>query len=424
MFGMHRSIKPGQLRPVIGALVLVIHSSTSFASGLTLAAAESLALAEDPGVHRIQASRQALDELSVAAQQLPDPMVKVGLVSFPTDTFNFGQEAMTQVQVGVIQKFPRGNTRELRSAQIGLKSQGLTAAARDHELQITLSVREQFIEVLKQQKLAGINAEATAAFSELADITRDYYGTGRVQQQDVLQAAVELAKVEDRATRIAQDEEQARTRLATWIGQLAYDDLDVSWPRLSATADAGTLKNALSLHPRLMALQKSVSAADTGVDLARQRYKPEFGVDLTYGGRSGYNLDGSSRSDLLTLMVVMDVPLFTKNRQDRIVAAQVAESSAAQFARDDVLRRMHSEIDFHLATRQRQQERIDLYENTLLPQAEFSSEASLNAYQSSVEDLTALLRARITEFDLQLEHARLQAEILKTQARLRYLEGA
>ena len=125
MFGMHRSIKPGQLRPVIGALVLVIHSSTSFASGLTLAAAESLALAEDPGVHRIQASRQALDELSVAAEQLPDPMLKVGLVSFPTDTFNLGQEAMTQVQVGVIQKFPRGNTRELRSAQIGLKSQGL-----------------------------------------------------------------------------------------------------------------------------------------------------------------------------------------------------------------------------------------------------------------------------------------------------------
>ena len=31
----------------------------------------------------------------------------------------------------------------------------------------------------------------------------------------MLQAAVELAKVEDRATRIAQDEQQARARLAT-----------------------------------------------------------------------------------------------------------------------------------------------------------------------------------------------------------------
>ena len=54
-------------------------------------------------------------------------------------------------------------------------------------------------------------------------------------------------------------------------------------------------------------------------------------MDVTYGGRGGNNPDGSSRTDLLTLMVVMDVPLFTRNRQDRVVAAQVAESSAAMY---------------------------------------------------------------------------------------------
>jgi outer membrane protein TolC len=94
------------------------------------------------------------------------------------------------------------------------------------------------------------------------------------------------------------------------------------------------------------------------------------------------------------------------------------------YARDDVLRRMRSEIDYHVATYRRQRERIEVFETTLLPDAEFSSEASMNAYRSSIADLTQLLRSRITEFDLQLEHARLEAEILKTQARLRYLEGA
>ena len=122
-------------------------------------------------------------------------------------------------------------------------------------------------------------------------------------------------------------------------------------------------------------------------------------------------------------MVVMDIPLFTGNRQDRVVASRAAESSAATFARDDVLRRMQSEVDFHAATYDRQKERLDLFEKTLLPDAAFSSETSLEAYQSSIEDLTTLLRTRITEFDLQLEHARLQAELLKTRARLQYLEG-
>ena len=81
-------------------------------------------------------------------------------------------------------------------------------------------------------------------------------------------------------------------------------------------------------------------------------------------------------------------------------------------------------MKFQIATHDKQRERIDLFENTLLPDAEFSSAASLEAYQSSIEDLTTVLRTRITEFDLQLEHARLQAEVLKTQARLQYLEGA
>ncbi len=78
-------------------------------------------------------------------------------------------------------------------------------------------------------------------------------------------------------------------------------------------------------------MQQQVAAAETGVELAEQRYKPEFGIDLTYGGRGGNNPDGSSRSDLFSIMVMMDLPLFHKNRQDRYKAAAIAESSVAAF---------------------------------------------------------------------------------------------
>ena len=423
MLWVHKLIRFSQVPAVIVVLAGIAVSSDLVASALSLEAVEELALASDPGVQSVESNRLALEEMSIAAGQLPDPLLKMGLVSLPTDTFNLGQEAMTQVQLGVVQKFPRGKSRSLRSEQIGIKSQGLNEMARDQRLRILLSVREQFLEVAKQKHLASINAEAITAFSDVADITQDYYATGRVHQQDVLQAAVELARVEDRATRITQDEEQARARLAMWIGDSAYRDLDDAWPQFDDLSSPEVIKDSLNEHPRVQALQKDVFAAETGVELARQKYKPEFALDLTYGGRAGTNPDGSSRTDLLTLMVVMDVPLFHKNRQDRIVAAQIAESSAAMFSRDDILRRMSSVVDFHAATQRKQQERIDLFENTLLPEAAFSSEASFGAYQSSIADLTTLLRTRITEFDLQLEHARLEAEVLKTQARLLYLVG-
>ena len=423
MFWMHSCAGFSPVRGVLAVLAGMAVNSSVAASALSLELAEELALASDPGVQSVESNQLALEEMAVAAGQLPDPMLKMGLMSLPMDTFNLGQEPMTQVQVGLIQKFPRGDTRALQSEQIAYRSQGLGEMARDQELQILLAVREQYLEVVKQQHLARINQDAIMAFSAVADITSDYYATGRVQQQDVLQAAVELAKVEDRATRITQDEEQARTRLATWIGDAAYRDLDDEWPQLSPNSTSAVIKAGLQNHPRIQALQKSVIAAETGVELAKQKYKPEFALDVTYGGRGGTNPDGSSRPDLFSIMVLMDLPLFHKNRQDRVVSAQIAESSAAMFSRNDILRRMISEVDFHSETLKRQEQRIGLFENSLLPDAAFSSEASFGAYQSSITDLTTLLRTQITEFDLQLEYARLQAEALKTRARLLYLEG-
>ncbi len=422
MLRMLRAVGNQYAMAVILLAGISIATSAS-ASGLSLEQAELMALSNDPGIHAIESNQLALDEMAVAARQLPDPMLKMGLMSVPTDSFSLSQEAMTQVQLGLVQVFPRGNSRSLRSEQISLRADGLDERVRDQELQIILAVREMFLEVEKQQHMAIINSEAMVVFSDLLDITQDYYATGRVHQQDVLQASVQLAKVEDRATRIRQADEQARAKLATWIGDTAFGAIQLGWPQLDNPPSVDALKANLKNHPRVQAAQKNVQVADTGVELARQNYKPQFSVDLTYGGRSGSNPNGSSRADLLSLMVVMDVPLFAKNRQDRVLSAQIAELSSSEFSLDDVHRQLRSELEFHSAMFERQKERLALYENKLLPEAANSSEASLDAYRSSITDLTSLLRAQITEFDLQLEYAGLQADALTSQARLLYLQG-
>lgn len=423
MMEMHKRINPKRASTVLAVLLISLTGQSAWAGSLSLEDAEALAILNDPSIRVIQANQDALDENAIAAGQFPDPMVKVGMAALPTDSFNLGQEPMTQIQLGVVQKFPRGNSRSLRTEQFNERSKGLEAMAQDQSLRVILSVREEFLEVLKQQKLAAINQEAIKAFTDLADITLDYYATGRVQQQDVLRASVELAKVQDRATQIAQEEDQARARMTAWLGAAALREINADWPQLQPLSDPAEILNHLDKHPRISALNQNIVAADTGIELARQAYKPEFSVDVTYGGRGGTNMDGSSRADLLSMMLVMDVPLFTAKRQDRLVAARVAESSAAMYGRDDVYRMMRSQLEMYQSTFKRQHERIELFQTTLLPEADFNADATFEAYQAAVENLTTLMRARITEFELQLEYARLQSETLKTQARLLYLQG-
>ncbi|NND43721.1 MAG: TolC family protein [Xanthomonadales bacterium] len=397
---------------------------TAHAGPLELDDAEVLALLEDPSVRAVEAQSEALSEQAVAARQLPDPALKLGMVALPTDTFDLGQEAMTQLQVGVMQKFPRGRTRELRAEQFLQRSDGLDAAALDRRAQVTLAVRHEFLEVLTQLKLAEINREAEQAFTDLADITQDYYASGRVQQQDVLRASVELGRVQDRGQRIAQAEEQARARLAAWIGDAAARELPGQWPELPPPRPSEQIIAGLGTHPRIEALQQDITAAETGVELARQAYRPEFSLDLTYGDRRGTPPGAvSTRPDLFSVMLVMDLPLFTGQRQDRMVAARAAETSSAQYKRDTELRRLRSEVQSQAAQWRREQERLSFYESLLLPEASFNADSSFEAYQSAVGNLTTLMRARITEFELQLEYVRLQADALKSQARLLYLQG-
>lgn len=423
MFAQDRVRAAGRSLITLMASGMLTASVAAESSALTLAQAEALALRGDPSVQAVESRREALEELAAAAGQLPDPMLQAGLMSLPTDTWELGQEDMTQVLVGISQKFPRGRTRELRAAQTLERAQALDETARDRRLQVRRSVREDFVEVLEQLRLAEINEAARQAFSDLAAITEDFYATGRVQQQDVLLAAVELAKVEDRAQRIAQDEDRARARLATWIGSAAWQPLAPEWPDLGATPTLGQIEGGLAAHPRIAALQQRATAAETGIELARQRYKPEFGVDLTYGGRGGSGMDGGARPDLFSVMLVMDLPLFHENRQDRYAKASVADASASLFERDDMYRRMLGEATLHAATLERQQERRQLFEERLLPAAEFNAAAAFSAYQAALDDLTTLMRARITEYDLQLEYAGLLAEMLTTRARLEYLQG-
>ena len=411
------------LRPVFVAMLLFSGMNYVFAASLTMAEAEQLALKEDYTLRAISARSQSMTELSVATEKLPDPQLKLGFANLPTDSFNLGQEPMTQAVIGLRQMFPRGHTRSLKSARITESVARNDANGDDRKQQLQLIVREQYTRIYLHQEREKILRQSLIVFTDLAEITRDYYASGRAHQQDVVQTQLELSRVEERLARIRQQQEQARARLAEWIGADAYRELDTQWPQISQPETAQQIISDLPEHPRLRAWQHEIAKSRTSEEIARQAYKPGFAVDLAYGGRGGQNPDGSNRTDFLSVFVTMDIPLFTKNRQDRVLASSIADTSATQFARDDIYRSMKARVEENMATLSRERERLGLYEEFLLPQAEFNAEAAFEAYQDAVDDLTTLMRARIGEYELKLSHAALRADEIITRARLLYLQG-
>ena len=85
---------------------------------LSLAEAQRLAVARSQQLAAQDSMIASAREMAVAAGQLPDPVLKLGVDNVPVngaDRFSLGTDFMTTRRVGVMQEITRGEKRRLKS---------------------------------------------------------------------------------------------------------------------------------------------------------------------------------------------------------------------------------------------------------------------------------------------------------------------
>lgn len=388
---------------------------------LTLEQSEELALSADPEVIASRSRALALQDQAIADGQLPDPKLFFSMRNVPLDDFSMKREGMSQAVAGIRQAFPRGRSLYYRQKRTEWMSKAETAVMNTTRKAIQRDVRESFLELYYQEQAAGIVERTRGLFEQLVEITRAHYATGRVSQQDVLQAQLELSRLEDKSTQILKQADVQRATLSRWIGDAAWLPIAQTFPRLSELPAQATLRDSLSEHPAISAASAEVEASQQSVNEAREQYKPGFDVGVDYNKRFGNLDDGRSRPDMATAMVTLDLPVFTDKRQDKRLSATQQQADAAIQMRERKLRELQRNLSSDFSSWQRLGEREELYRKQLLREATDNAEAAVNAYQSGINEFNTLMRARITELDVRLADMRIRVDRAKTQARLLYL---
>jgi len=393
-------------------------------SVLSLSEAEQLALKKDPGIKRFNALAHAMEEKAVAAGQLPDPKMKIGLMNFPTDTFRRDQEPMTQIQVGYQQMFPRGKSLEIKSQQSlsGARVQAQRAAERQRA--IRQSVRLKWLEYYYWVQAEKIVHKNRSLFEQLVEVAQFHYGAGRRNQQDVVRAQLELSRLDDRILDIKTRQEKVRAELGVLIDRPASGIiLPEKLPLLVNEFSLPRMLEALETHPKILAAIAMVDRGRQGVSLAREAYKPSWGLGVTYGLRDGQNGAGQDRPDFLSVGVTFDLPLFRDKRQDRKLKASQFSLGASQQMRDQQYLDLKLSLEREYANWLRLTERVRFYHEMLVPQAKQNTEAALFAYQNDRADFSTVMKARITELNTELKSIRIHVNRAKSEARLLYISG-
>ncbi len=395
-------------------------------STLDLQQAVEQALSTDPWIKASEFRQKSLEERAIAAGQLPDPRLSVALANMPLDTLEFTQEPMTQFKLGLSQMFPPGDTLQLRSDKMQTLAQAQPAMRADRQGKAEMRVTGLWLEVWLARESAVLLETKRVHFQQLAEVVTSMYSTtaGRARQQDVIRARLELSRLDDRLEMLKQREDAARGQLSEWIGELAYRPLPRELPRLEplldyTQPDENALQAIWMRHPAVRALDRRIAAAEREVALARQKYKPGWGVSVSYGYR-GEDALGKDRADFVSLGVSMDLPLFTANRQDRQVEAAVAGVDALEQQRLLLLRSLRSNWEKARENLQSLDERIGRYRMEILPQMADQAEASLTAYTNDDGDFAEVMRARIAELNASIDLLGLQVARLKNIAQLNY----
>jgi len=356
------------------------------------------------------------NDVAIAEGQLPDPQIKMAFANWPTDSFSYTQEPMTQVQLGVTQAFPRGDSRRLKRERQQVQADSYRQIEALRRLEVILETRKAWLDIYYLQATEARVTASRQAISELVSVTQSNFATGKNKSQDIFRAEMELALLDDRLMVVQQQQAQAQARLSRRLGEQGKVAV-LGTPAMPHPSNPAIIKERLATHPKAKFIQTKLASADKAVLLAGEQYKPGWAVSVGYGARGG------DRADFATVGVTLDVPLFTKNRQDRRLSAAKKAKQAEQLSLHSVLLDMEKQLKAVQAVWEKAADRVKLYTDVVRARAKDTSNASLASYQNGVTDFPELVRSRLAELEMELKLLNIQRERHMAQVELLFLEG-
>jgi outer membrane protein, heavy metal efflux system len=384
---------------------------------LSLDEAVRLSLLDQPILSGHEAVINASERQAIAAAQLPDPKLSGGLKDLPIDTgeaFSVRRDNFTEFTVGLSQDLPRAAKRRLKGERKQLDADTERAALNNDRRAIRRDASLAWLDVYEAEQGLTLAQKLTAeAALQVQSLEKDY-GNGKASQADWSAARVEAGLAADKEHDWLHRAQRTRAGLARWIGEDTAQRPLAGTLSLPAPPSAlPELMAAVDHHPVIDGVDTQIDASANDIALARQAYKPDFSVEGYVAYRPGF-------SDFVGIQVSVGLPYFTKNRQDPELAAAFERSRASKDRKRDLLRELHARVSQDYLDWHHDRERVVEFDTAIIPNATRRIDDARAAYQAGRGSFDAVLSARRSLLDIELQRLSLAVEGARAQVRLQY----
>lgn len=398
-------------------------------SDLTAQAAVQVALQDNPSLAAMQMRYEALQEVPSQAGTLPDPMVNLNAMNFPTDSFDRDQEGMTQLQFGFSQVFPFPGKLDLKEEAATFDAIAAGYSVDEMRVRLANSVKTAWWQIYYLDRALETLEKNKGLLRQFISVAKTKYETGRGLQQDILLAQLELSKLLDQGIKLVALRKHQAIQLNTLMDRPASEQISLVAPQTPGMPDilseAALFELADDVRPKLKEKEKQVEAARSRLALAKRDRYPDFKLGVMYGERTGDNppFMGGSRADLFSVMVGAKIPLYAGRKQSRAISQKSAELARNQYALIDEKGVVRAAIASATTDYQRSREQYELFAKGIIPQANQTVQSMLAAYQVSEVDFLNLVRSQMTLFNYELLYWKSVSEAKQALARLEAAVG-
>jgi len=286
----------------------------------------------------------------------------------------------------------------------------------DTRMEVYSTAKQNYYDVLYASKALEIGKENQQLMGQLVQMAQVNYSTGMVSLQDTLRAQTEFSKMTTDLLNMANMEAVAKAKLNTTMNRSADTALTVQEEFSTAPPNfdlVGLKQQAIDGKPAVMGMKRQVEMAQAGVKVAQTQKLPDYEVQLAY---KNYQ----EQPNTWRIGVMAMLPIWQDKNNGQIKSA-TANLDAAKASLTNMQNMTSLDIQMALTEAQTAWRKIDLYQNTIIPQAEVTYEAGIVGYTNGkvdfmavLDSLNALKNAKLDDYKARVDYEKATTNLEKS----------
>lgn len=388
---------------------------------LTLQQIVDTAVKNNPAVIESQKRWEEKQARIPLATAWPNPQLGIMKDDIPNSSLNPFDAMMTEYTF--TQDIMNPAKRKAMGKMAGSDAEMARANYQDKQMEVYSAAKAAYYDLLYADKALEIGKENQQLMGQLVQIAQVNYSTGMVSLQDALRAQTEFSKMTTDLLSMASMEAVARAKVNTILGRNADTPFVVTeeFTAPPPNFDLAQLQTeAQAGKPAVVGMERQVEMAKTGVELAKTQQLPDYQFSIGYKDRKQSGMDAQPSTWKMEFMVML--PLW-QNKNKAEIRSAGANLDVAQASLANMKNMTGLDLQMALTEAQSAWRQIDLYKNTVVPQAEQTYQAGVVGYTNGKVDFMAVLDSLNALRNAKLDYYKARIDYEKAAANLEKAVG-